>query len=91
MTGSGNQYLLELLVYRDMPLENLVFYGCQCPHARHDDRPVQRLVSSTEIPYYGEGKDWYRFIFDISFELSFPARTSRLPSRSSTCVRSGAA
>ena len=72
MTGSGNQYLLEFLVYRDMPLENLLFYGF---NVRTRDTATGKCNAwfFNGIPYYGEGKDWYRFIFDISFELSFPA------------------
>ncbi len=65
MTGSGNSLILQLLVYRDLPLDNLQFYvwsartkdvsGSGCPTYWRDDNLV----------YYGGQKEWYRQRIEI--------------------------
>jgi hypothetical protein len=56
--GAGNEYHLEFLTYRDLPLDNLQFYiwhvrsidAAGCPSNWADDNFV----------YFGPGKDWLR-------------------------------
>ncbi|HET6349646.1 MAG TPA: choice-of-anchor Q domain-containing protein, partial [Candidatus Krumholzibacteria bacterium] len=60
LTGSGSAVLLEFSVYRDLPLDNLVFYVWHvrsvgaggCPGPWKDRGTV----------YYSDTKDWYRHV-----------------------------
>jgi hypothetical protein len=66
ITGSGNRFLLEFLVYRDLPLENLQFYHY---HVRtrdiaSGDCPIN--WNPTAEAYYGRDKDWSRISLDCS-------------------------
>jgi len=67
MTGSGNQFLLEFQVYRDMPLDNLQFFLW---HVRTRDMTTGGCPPSTWSydgwVYYGPDKDWYRMTQDFS-------------------------
>jgi hypothetical protein len=66
-TGSGNEYRIRLLTYRDLPLDNLQFYvwhvrswtqpvvGPLCPGTWRDDNFV----------YYGGQKDWIDRPFQV--------------------------
>jgi hypothetical protein len=61
-TGSGDDVRLRFLVYRDMPLDNLVFYQWAvrswvdgCPGVWRD----------TNFVYYGGQKDWFFTNFQI--------------------------
>ncbi len=70
-TGSGTQAQLQFSVYRDLPLDNLVFYVWQvrsivggCPQGWVNDNLVN----------YGEEKDWLENIVDFG-SLVDPAAT----------------
>jgi hypothetical protein len=68
--GSGDQYMLSFDVYRDLPLENLIFYvwdirtwngGCAGPWGKQNALwPV----------YYGYDRDWYNATFNVSALVS---------------------
>ena len=66
LTGTGNQYLLEFRVYRDLPLENLQSYDFRfrTRDMRTDGCPTVWL--DYVWSYYGGAKDWYRMTFDVS-------------------------
>ena len=79
LTGAGNQYLLEFLVYRDIPLENLQFYDFSwrsrgtatggCP------------TNWVDFIWMGSGgaKDWFRLAFDISAWVGVYPETTQQP------------
>ena len=59
LTGSGSNIVLEFDVYRDLPLDNLVFYNWEvrgvtggCPVSWRNRTSV----------YYGAQKDWFRSV-----------------------------
>jgi hypothetical protein len=73
LTGSGNQYLLEYLVYRDLPLENLQFcdFAVRTRDTTTDGCPS--LWGDYVWIYYGGGKDWFSMTFDPSTTIGmFP-------------------
>jgi len=64
ITGSGNEFVLEFLAYRDLPLDNLIFYAWHvrtqaavdgCPSAWRD----------CGLIYHGDGKYWIRQDFQL--------------------------
>ncbi len=65
--GAGNEYRLEFLTYRDLPLDNLQFYNWSirsidatgCPLGWGDDSFV----------FFGGQKDWLRTSFQVGVHL----------------------
>ncbi len=55
LTGSGSNFVLGYTVYRDLPLENLVFYNWRL---RSIVDGIPRPWRSTDTYYYGGGKYW---------------------------------
>ena len=79
LTGSGNLYLLEFLVYRDLPLENLQFcdFSLRTRDTSTDGCP--QFWGDWSWQYYGGAKDWYRLTWDVSFIPSdFPGTEIQL-------------
>ncbi len=57
LTGSGNDIVFEFDVYRDMPLDNLVFYNWE---VRSVINGCGKSWSNRTSVYYGAQKDWFR-------------------------------
>ena len=57
LTGTGSQLLLEFSVYRDLSLDNLVFYDW---HIRAIIDGCGGEWRDRNYVYYGSQKDWYR-------------------------------
>jgi len=58
LSGSGSNFILGYRVYRDLPLENLVFYT---RHVRSIIGGLPRAWKSAGEYYYGGDKDWMHF------------------------------
>ncbi|MDH4037517.1 MAG: T9SS type A sorting domain-containing protein [Candidatus Krumholzibacteria bacterium] len=59
LIGSGNEINLEFDVYRDMPLDNLVFYNWE---VRNVTTGCPENWQNRTSVYYGAQKDWLRMI-----------------------------
>jgi hypothetical protein len=67
ITGSGTEFILSVLTYRDNPLDNLQFYGW---HVRTLDAAAGNCPTSWDdynFIYYGgtSGPDWIRSTFQV--------------------------
>jgi hypothetical protein len=61
--GSGSQYQLEFLTYRDLPLDNLQFYTWGI--AQQDLTGCMGGMRDHSFVYYGGQKDWLRTQFEV--------------------------
>jgi hypothetical protein len=62
IAGAGSEYILQFLVYRDLPLEKNVFYLAR---ARTRDNGCPTRWSTAWSFRYGAQKDWYREEIEI--------------------------
>ncbi len=65
LTGSGDEYRLEFLTYRDLPLDNLQCYKYHIRTRGLDGCAGQWDDYASDF-YYGGQKDWHRFTLNIS-------------------------
>ncbi len=71
LVGSGSQYEIAFDVYRDLPLENLVFYNWEIRSIVGGCAGAWQNRTSV---YYGGQKDWYRAVHPVG-DLVDPAAT----------------
>ncbi len=62
-TGSGSQYRMTLLTYRDLPLDNLQFYVWAI--RTRDITGCPTTWDNFNFVYYGGQKDWIRTTFEV--------------------------
>jgi hypothetical protein len=65
--GSGNEYHLRFKVFRDLPLDNLVFYVW---HVRTWNNGCPSDWKDTNFVFYGAQNDWHQDDFDVSQFIS---------------------
>jgi hypothetical protein len=63
ITGAGSEYILSFLVYRNLPLNSLVFYMWHVQTKATGGCPVN--WGDLSFVYYGAGRDWQRAGFQI--------------------------
>ncbi|UCG50669.1 MAG: T9SS type A sorting domain-containing protein [Candidatus Latescibacterota bacterium] len=73
--GSGNQYELQFLTYRDLPLDNLQFYTFEI-HAKDATTNCPYYWPTYRFVYYGDQKDWIRTTFEVGAFI--PASTDSI-------------
>jgi hypothetical protein len=73
MTGTGNVFNLEFDVYRDLPLDQLIFYVWHVRSIDSEGCPGEWLDQG--FVYYGGNKDWFRALFPID-DLVDPSAVS---------------
>jgi hypothetical protein len=61
--GSGSNYQIEFLTYRDLPLDNLQFYIWQVRSRGASGCPL--TWNSDTFVYFGDQKDWFPELFQI--------------------------
>ena len=67
ITGTGSEFMLECLIYRDLPMDNLQFYLWHV-RTKDNDPPGNGCPTSFadfNFVYYGDGKDWQRRPFQM--------------------------
>ncbi|UCH83704.1 MAG: T9SS type A sorting domain-containing protein [Candidatus Latescibacterota bacterium] len=62
-SGSGSNYQIEFLTYRDLPLDNLVFYIWEV--RSRDASGCSTPWDSDFYVYFGDQKDWFPELFQI--------------------------
>jgi FlgD Ig-like domain len=72
MSGSGTTVNLEFSVYRDLPLDNLVFFVW---HVRDVTGSCPGKWLDFNFLYYGAQKDWFRAQFPLGGFLDFATTT----------------
>jgi hypothetical protein len=65
--GAGNEYHLRFQVYRDLPLDNLVFYIF---HVRTWNGDCPSNWQDTNFVFYGSQRDWHQDDFEVSAFIS---------------------
>jgi len=65
ISGLGGQYILEFLTYRDLPLDNVVFYVWHVRSRDNDATGCATEWQDENFVYYGGQKDWIRRSFDF--------------------------
>ncbi len=60
--GYGNEYRLEFLVYRDLPLDNLIFFNW---HVRSWTAGCPGVWRNDNLVYFGPNRDWLRTSFSV--------------------------
>jgi hypothetical protein len=73
LTGSGTVFNLEFEVYRDLPLDNLIFYVWHVRSIDADGCPGNWQDRS--FVYYSRNKDWYNALFPFG-DLVDPSAVS---------------
>jgi hypothetical protein len=61
--GSGSNYQIEFLTYRDLPLDNLQFYIWEVRSRGASGCPL--TWNSDTFVYFGDQKDWFPELFQI--------------------------
>jgi hypothetical protein len=74
ISGTGSQFLLEFLTYRDLSLDGMIFYRWQVRTRDNDTGGCPTAwMDGGYSAYYGAQKDWYRARFDFGGLVSVGA------------------
>ncbi|MFQ5512232.1 MAG: FlgD immunoglobulin-like domain containing protein, partial [Candidatus Krumholzibacteriia bacterium] len=66
--GAGNDYRLEFLTYRDLPLDNLQFYVWSVTDI--DTSGCPQSWNTNGFVFFGGQKDWVRTSFDVGVHVN---------------------
>jgi len=71
ITGTGSEYIITFLAYRDLPLDNLQFYHWGV-RTKDNDPPANGCYTGLRddgFVYYGGNKDWIRTGFQVGSKV----------------------
>jgi hypothetical protein len=83
VSGAGSQYILEFLTYRDLDLENLIFYRWAVRTRDNDTGGCPTEWARSDYLGYGAQKDWYRARFDFGGSVTAGADEIQIALRAS--------
>jgi hypothetical protein len=83
VSGLGSQYILEFLTYRDLDLENFVFYRWAVRTRDNDTGGCPTKWARNNYLGYGAQKDWYRTRFDFGGSVTAGADEIQIALRAS--------
>jgi hypothetical protein len=83
VSGLGSQYILEFLTYRDLVLENFVFYRWAVRTRDNDTGGCPTKWARNNYLGYGAQKDWYRARFDFGGSIPSGADEIQIALRAS--------